>query len=365
MRSISDTIARLAKLRSANTQHLPVDERLMDLGAFGSNPGALEGRLHVPKDLPPRSALVIVLHGCTQSAAAYDHGSGWSRLADEYRFAVLFPQQTRANNANGCFNWFVPGDIRRKQGEALSIQQMIKTAADKYDIDHSRIFITGLSAGGAMANVMLATYPELFAGGAIIAGLAHGTASTVPEAFDRMRGHGIPDTVGLQSLLRKASDHNGPWPTVSVWHGTKDATVAPVNALSIVDQWRGVHGVSKKPDTIEAVDGHTRHAWRTADGRDAIEHYIIGGMGHGTPLDINSDYGRAAPYMLEAGISSTLHIARAWGLIASFEKRTHVDFDSSPEPTQRVPPSSPNPERSPTGIQKVIEDALRSAGLMK
>jgi len=365
MRSISDTITRLKKLRGLTPSPLPENNRLADLGLFGPNPGALEAKVYVPKGLRPRSALVVVLHGCTQTALSYDHGSGWSQLAAEYGFAVLFPQQTRANNPNGCFNWFVPADIQADQGEAASIVQMIETVAARHDIDRTRIYVTGLSAGGAMANVMLATHPDLFAGGAIIAGLAYGTAATVPEAFDRMRGHGLPAAPALQSLLQNASSHSGPWPTISVWHGTKDATVVAANALSIIEQWRGVHGVAARPDTVDSVDGHTRQLWKTSDGQDVIENFIIAGMGHGTPLDPSSGYGRTAPYMLDAGISSTVHIARSWGLIASFEKRTDVELDVPIQSGSNPPPSPASPPPQTLGIQKTIEDALRAAGLMK
>jgi poly(hydroxyalkanoate) depolymerase family esterase len=112
----------------------------------------------------------------------------------KYVIALLYPQQTRANIANTCFNWFVLGDIQRDQGEAFPIRQMIETAISRYDIDRSRVFITGLLAGGAVANVLLATNPDLFAGGASVAGLPYGAAATVPEAFDRMRGHSLPAT---------------------------------------------------------------------------------------------------------------------------------------------------------------------------
>ncbi|MBP1860402.1 extracellular catalytic domain type 1 short-chain-length polyhydroxyalkanoate depolymerase [Rhizobium herbae] len=362
MRSISDTIERLGKLRSAHGSSPLFDDRLTDLGPFGSNRGALEAKIHIPKGLMPRAPLVVVLHGCTQTASAYDNGSGWSRLADDYGFAVLFPQQTRSNNANMCFNWFEPGDIRGDQGEAFSICQMIETVTARYDIDRSRVFITGLSAGGAMANVMLATHPELFAGGAIIAGLPYATATTVPEAFDRMRGHGLPGTDGLQALLRSASRHDGPWPAISVWQGTKDHTVVPANAVAIIEQWRGVHEVEHQPAT-EGIDRHQKIVWRGKDGREALELYQLGGMGHGTPIDASSGYGTAGPYMLDAGISSTQHIARSWGLIASFEKRVNLDSGKSYEqPASTF--QSPYPSGK-GGIQQTIEKALRAAGLMK
>ncbi|CCV05639.1 putative Feruloyl esterase [Mesorhizobium metallidurans STM 2683] len=166
------------------------------------------------------AALVVVLHGCTQNAAGYDHGSGWSQLAAEEGFAVLFPEQQRANNPNLCFNWFMPGEVKRDSGEAHSVRQMIEVAIVVHGLDRERIFITGLSAGGAMANVMLAAYPEVFGGGAIIAGLAYGSASTIPEAFDRMRGYSSPSKQELQRRLREASPHKGVWPKISIWQGS-------------------------------------------------------------------------------------------------------------------------------------------------
>src|SRR5215212_11736354 len=148
--------------------------RLQEIEKFGSNPGALRMLTYSPPDLTPGSPLVVVLHGCTQTAAGYDHGAGWSTLADRYGFALLFPEQQKLNNPNGCFNWFLPGDIKRDRGEALSIRQMVERIVHDQRIDRDRVFVTGLSAGGAMTSVMLATYPEVFAGGAIIAGLPYG-----------------------------------------------------------------------------------------------------------------------------------------------------------------------------------------------
>jgi len=109
MRSLGDTIGRLAALRARTVGHQKVHapDRLSDLSSFGSNPGALRARTYAPESLPAKAPLVVVLHGCTQTAADYDHGSGWSRLADRAGFALLFPEQQRSNNANLCFNWFL------------------------------------------------------------------------------------------------------------------------------------------------------------------------------------------------------------------------------------------------------------------
>ncbi|PTE07026.1 hypothetical protein C9427_28840 [Mesorhizobium helmanticense] len=356
------------------------DDHLSDMTGFGSNPGALRARLYRPDNLPGQAPLVVVLHGCSQNAAGYDHGSGWSKLAAELGFAVLFPEQQRANNANLCFNWFVPGDIGRDSGEALSIRQMIEAAIVTHGLDRKRIFVTGLSAGGAMAAVMLATYPEVFAGGAIIAGLAYGSASTIPEAFDRMRGHGGPSRAELQRQFRQASPHKGPWPRISIWQGSADITVVPANADAVLTQWQSVHGLGERPTRTENVDGQTRNVWSDGKGRDVVEIYSIASMGHGTPLKTTGDdgLGKAGPFMLDVGISSTRHIAQFWELnkpevrptakseaasgaaLQPFEPKENpraVRVDPAPEPV--------NVRSSAGGITKVIEDAMRAAGLMR
>jgi poly(3-hydroxybutyrate) depolymerase len=210
-----------------------------------------------------------------------------------------------------------------------------------------------------MANALLATYPEVFAGGAIIAGLPYGAASTVPEAFDRMRGHGLPVGTVLEARLREASSHAGPWPTISVWQGTADNTVVRANGNAIIDQWRRVHGVGADASSSERVDGHLRRIWQDDHGREVIHLYLIDRMGHGTPLDTASGYGHTGQYMLDVGISSTLHIARSWGLTASFDQRTGPVAGGIQNAEQK-----PHPAGS-AGIQEVIEGALRSAGLLK
>ncbi|MDR7156975.1 poly(hydroxyalkanoate) depolymerase family esterase [Sphingobium xenophagum] len=371
MMRLSSTIAQLARFRTMAHGHSadPVPDRLDDLLAFGSNPGALRARTYVPANLAKGAALVVVLHGCTQNAAGYDHAAGWSHLADEQGFALLFPEQQRSNNPNLCFNWFSPVDSWRDSGEALSIRQMIDTMVATHGIDQSRIFVTGLSAGGAMTSIMLACYPELFAGGAIIAGLPFGCAASVNDAFARMRGEGYPADDRLPELVKAASGHQGPWPTISVWQGSADQTVAPSNADRILAQWQSLHGVDSLPSEQTIIDGSPRRTWRDKKGRAAIESYEIIGMGHGTPLNtVGPDgHGNAAPYMLEAGISSTGQIAQAWGLMTATPARK-----SAPTPGERIRPQpmharkpTPKPAHKATGVSAIIEDALRKAGLMR
>ena len=354
-------------------------DRLADLTGFGTNPGALRARVHVPTRLAQSPALVVVLHGCTQTAAGYDHGSGWSRLADRHGFVLLYPEQDRANNANLCFNWFEPGDIARGKGEALSIRQMIESVAVAQGIDRDRIFVTGLSAGGAMASVMLATYPETFAGGAIIAGLPYGCASNVQEAFGAMRSRGRSRPDALAALIRHASGHEGPWPKVSVWHGSGDATVNPNNADAIVEQWLPLHGISGSPSTTDIVDGYPYRAWRDAGGRVVVEAYSITGMGHGTPLDASGTdpFGVAGPHMLDVAISSSRRIAESWGLTANVIAQPDAAErarDAGPAVpgtglARRVTPAwqlYPDPKPAPAiDVRRIIDDALRAGGLLK
>ncbi|XAZ26221.1 PHB depolymerase family esterase (plasmid) [Sinorhizobium sp. B11] len=359
MRSLSDTLQRLQRFRTAPT--MPTgSNRLEKLQNQTANPGDLLGWYRVPvsSDASRAIPLVVVLHGCTQTAAGYDAGSGWSKLADEYGFAVLFPEQTRQNNPNLCFNWFSDGDIQRDRGEVCSIREMIGMMISDHGIDPTRVFITGLSAGGAMANAMLAAYPEVFAGGAIIAGLPYGVASSIPQAFDRMRGHGLPSREQLQERLRSASSHAGPWPAISVWHGTADKTVHELNARAIIDQWKAMHQVGNQPARSDVVDGQEHHVWTNKAGADVIELYRIGGMGHGTPIETSSGYGSLAPYMLDVGISSSEHIARNWGLTPSFERR------ANPAAGERLA-GAKSDRKITNNVQNVIESALRSAGLMK
>jgi poly(hydroxyalkanoate) depolymerase family esterase len=290
---------------------------LVETKSFGANPGDLRMFSYVPGNLQPAPGLVVVLHGCGQSAAGYDLGAGWSTLAKHYGFALLMPEQQPVNNAQGCFNWFNPEDTARGRGEACSIRQMIARMADDHQIDPHRIFVTGISAGGAMTSVMLATYPEVFTAGAIIAGLPFGVATNVREALNGMFQSPVRPAGELGDLVRGASRHRGPWPKVSVWHGSADRTVNPANANEIVKQWLDVHQLPSTPMSAGTVDGYPRQIWWNADGETTVESYTITDMAHGTPLgtaENDERYGAQGAFLIEAGISSSYHIANFFGL---------------------------------------------------
>jgi len=366
-----------------------ISSRLRENFGFGSNPGNLRMFGYRPPSLADNPALVVVLHGCTQTAAGYDLGAGWSTLADRYGFGLLFPEQQRSNNPNGCFNWFQPEHSRRDQGETLSIRQMIEKSVVDHGIDRRRVFITGLSAGGAMTSNMLACYPEVFAGGAIVAGLPYGAATTMQQAFESMYQSPTRSPHEWGDLVRKASPHRGPWPRVSVWHGNADKTVIPSNALEILKQWTEVHGLPLSPSMKTRVDGYPREVWINEAGDELIEAYTITNMAHGTPLAIGEAEGACGapgPFLLPVGISSSYHIAKFFGIAvaraqaernASLEKNLlkisspsrHytaaepvlegeiLDKDDEPIRQEQTPPLP--------DIGAIINNALRAAGLIK
>jgi poly(3-hydroxybutyrate) depolymerase len=261
-------------------------------------------------------------------------------------------------------------------------------------IDPHRIFVTGLSAGGAMTSVMLATYPEVFAGGAVIAGLPFGVATNVREALSGMFQSPSRPAGELGDLVRNASNHKGPWPKLSVWHGSADRTVNPANANEIVKQWLDVHQLPSAPMSEATVDGYPRQVWWNADGETIIESYTITDMAHGTPLgtaDNDERYGAQGAFLIEAGISSSYHIANFFGLTEWIRPPKAAATKASKELAKMIPALVPapapvpdlaavlwprttlnrraekphQPRHSAIDVGAVITRALTAAGLMK
>jgi poly(hydroxyalkanoate) depolymerase family esterase len=387
--SLGNTLANMAKYRHqwekklalarhamSTRGHLPEpgSSRLAEVRGFGSNPGRLRMFKFVP--VQPERALVVVLHGCTQNAEIYDLGAGWSTLADRYGFVLLMPQQEPTNNPNKCFNWFLSRHIERDKGEAYSIRQMIDTMIRDHGIERHRVYVTGLSAGGAMTAVLLATYPEMFAGGAVIAGLPYRTATNMNEAFESMFNARPRPPREWGDFVRAASPHphHGPWPRISVWHGDADPLVKRENADHLCVQWADVHGLAEAPTLMETVDGYPRQVWRNQRGEDVIESYTIPRMAHGTPLaagDSHDRCGKPGAFLLDVGISSSYHIAKFWGLA---DRTRAIQRSKLPRPHQVDAPrriaaaEAQAPARGrhrAVHIPAVIAKALRSAGLWK
>ncbi|MFD7659579.1 alpha/beta hydrolase family esterase [Actinosynnema sp. NPDC059797] len=300
---------------------------LQEVTGFGTNPGNLQMFRYVPDGLPAGRPVVVALHGCTQNATAYATGTGWAKLADQWRFSVVFPQQRTANNLNSCFNWFEPGDTGRGAGEPLSIKQMVDRT--RQDVGATTAYVSGLSAGGAMTSVMLATYPDVFSGGGVVAGLPHGCATSVLQAYGCMNP-GVNLTPAQWGDKVRAAHTGGPRPKVSIWHGTADTTVVPANADELVEQWTDVNGTDQIPDVSDTVAGYPHRVYG-----GVVELYRITGMGHGHPVDPGTgaaQCGAAGAYVLDVNICSAYHMGRFWGLDAGSPTPTTTSTGGTTRP---------------------------------
>lgn len=278
---------------------------LVQVHAFGSNPGRLRMMEYVPPVRREPPTLVVVLHGCLQTAEDFHRGSGWSRLARDKGFVLLYPEQTRENNRNLCFNWFRPSMVARDRGELMSIRQMIEHSVERHGIARNRIFIQGLSAGGAMANAMLVTYPDLFAAGQVVGGLPYGAARDAMAALAVMRSGSRRSRKEWGDLARAVGGADaGVLPTVSIWQGSADRVVSPLNAEALLAQWLDLYELEEKAGASEATGGGTALVWRDADGRVLVEYRLLDGLDHGLPVMASHANQKRQPYMLEGAIGA-------------------------------------------------------------
>jgi feruloyl esterase len=379
MAGLGETVADLAQYRrwagagvragSRPASSLPV---LVETSSFGVNPGDLRMLSYTPTGVAKGAPMVVVLHGCTQTAQAYAEGAGWIELADRHGLVLLCPEQKAANNYNLCFNWFQPEDTTRGSGEAASIRQMVKHLCAEQGIDPTKVFVTGLSAGGAMTAVMLAAYPEVFAGGAIFAGLPYGAASSVQEALSAMFQGKTRTSQAWGAMARNASPGAAHWPRVAIWQGDADRTVRPANATELAKQWTDVWGLSSKPDSRVKTGGVERSVWTAADGADAVQLNLVFGLGHGTPIAVRGPdgCGRPGPYVLESDLSSSVETLRFWGVQTAAKTKAVPHLRAASPSRARPRPPRPvlpvlTPAKLASGVEQVITKALAAAGLKK
>ena len=376
MTSLGQTVAALTRRRREGARSASARNMRMTTVEVSPNPGGLRMLVHVPDGIAPGAPLVVVLHGCTQTGEAYAEGAGWLSLADRYGFVVLCPEQATGNNPNRCFNWFQADDTARGSGEVASIAAMTRQVISDHGIDPERVFVTGLSAGGAMTAALLASYPDLFAGGAIIAGLPFGAANTLSEAMGAMMQPRAQASAVWGDKVRKASPHQGPWPSVSIWHGDADATVRPASADALIQQWTDVHGLTAPPQKARTPDGRLFDVWLSPTGQPLVENHRIPGLPHGTPVKTGGPdgVGVAGPYLIDMGLSSSLEIALGWGIARADPHQVSgaapvTQPSETPPRTAKEAPAAGARGRPRTsredGITSVIENALRAAGLMR
>lgn len=290
---------------------------------FGPNPGGLNMYEYVPPGLPAGRPLVVVLHGCTQTAQSME-SAGWNALADQYQFAVLYPEQTSANNPLKCFNWAGEyGDtanLTRGQGENQSIISMIDYMHATHGTDDGKVFIMGFSAGGAFVPVMLATWPDRFAAAAIMEGIPYRCATSVQGAYN-CQSPGV-DKTALEwgNLVRAAFAFAGARPRVQIWQGANDTTVVPMNQTELAEQWTNVLGTDMTADETETIgSAATRKAYKVGS-QVVVEAYTVNGMAHAVAIGAEgatSCPATAAPYFENKGVCATLRAAKFFGIVPS------------------------------------------------
>ncbi len=285
---------------------------------FGTNPGNLNMYSYVPTGIVGNAPLVVVMHGCTQTATMVATQSGWNTLANRHKFYVVYPEQVAVNNSSECFNWFVSGDIQRNQGEAYSIKQMVDYMKAHYGIDTTQIFVTGLSAGACMTNVMMACYPDIFKAGAVMAGAPYKAGASALYGYTTT----ISPTAWGDSVKSAYPTYTGAYPKVAVFQGSADFVVSPSNETEIMKQWTNVHGASQTAaSTISSFNGNayvTKNIYNDPSGTEVMETYTISGMGHAIALDTGSCYqqcGQTGTYALEVYFSSCFWAAYFFNIL--------------------------------------------------
>ncbi|MBM3267987.1 MAG: PHB depolymerase family esterase, partial [Candidatus Sericytochromatia bacterium] len=249
---------------------------------------------------PPGAAgkavpLVVMLHGCGQGAAEIAEITRFDALAAREGFAVLYPEQSGAAHLNRCWRWFDPADQARGRGEPGSIRGMVDAVAAKRPLDRDAVYVSGLSAGGAMAGIVAAAYPDVFAAAGVAAGLEVRAAASEAGAWFAM-SMGGPDPLRLAPQLVDAMGQNRRAMPVMAFHGTLDYVVKPVNGEQVVAQWRAVDdrilretggSVAERAETQsgQAPGGHRfeRELYRDHAGRGLLERYAVAGMAHAWP----------------------------------------------------------------------------------
>lgn len=271
-----------ADKRDAASTATPRTPGVFEANRFVDDTGELDYKLYVPAGLDTAHApLLLMLHGCTQSPGDFARGTGMNALADVHGYVVAYPEQPSSRNANHCWNWFRRGDQQRESGEPALLAALTRHLIATHGLNEHRIYVAGLSAGGAMAAILANTHPDLYAAIGVHSGLPIGLASDVPSAFAAMRSGGSRRSATAPNRASR------PVPAI-VFHGDKDTTVHPSNGHGVIAQslaHDGVDAAAAKGAHVErgtAAGGrrYTRTVHKSADGSIAAEHWIIEGAGH-------------------------------------------------------------------------------------
>lgn len=239
---------------------------------YTSAAGARRYRLYVPSTASQGiEGVVVMLHGCSQNPEDFAVGTGMNALAEQHRVIFVYPGQTGGDNAMSCWNWFRTSDQKRGAGEPAIIAGLAEEIRAEYGVRQDRVFVAGLSAGGAMAAILGATYGDVFSAVGVHSGLPHGAASDMPSAFAAMRGQGL-------AAPATPRPDGAPSSRMIVFHGTADSTVNPANARQII---AGQAEAFDRQDHAPAGSRpYTRLVARGDDGSNSVECWMIDGAGH-------------------------------------------------------------------------------------
>ncbi len=258
-------------------------------GTYVSVYGVRDYHGYVPSTYRPGTpiALVVALHGCTENDVGFDLLTGWSARAEQLGFAGVVPDQNNLANPAGCWNWVLPTSQHRGFGEPAIIAGITSRIASQYGVDRRRVFVTGISAGGVMANIMAVAYPDVYAAASIVAGCEY-QCDVLQITTPQESG---------QAALREMGSRARSVPVV-IFQGTSDLVVPPSTAARIAGQWTTVAGADATPDETIAgqVPGgrsYTVLRYRDAAGRAIVDQYMIDGAGHvypgGCPCSLYGD----------------------------------------------------------------------------
>ena len=248
---------------------------------YGNAAGSRTYKLYIPSRYHGQALpLVVMLHGCTQSPDDFAAGTRMNVIAEEETCLVVYPEQASTANPAKCWNWFRPSDQRRGQGEPSLIAGITRQVMHDYAVDPQRVYIGGLSAGGAAAALMGASYPDLYAAIGVHSGLACGAANDLQSALVAMRQGEPAASSGSDDFL--AAPGEGPAVPTIVFHGDRDTTVHPRNGDHVIAQSMRSASVQKNVQRGRAAGGHayTRTIHTDAGGRAIFEHWDIHGAGH-------------------------------------------------------------------------------------
>ena len=273
MQSLRPEASATVRSRAEYAPALPVGAQFLSSTQQGRS-GSRRYRTYVPASAEDgASAIVMMLHGCTQTPEDFAIGTGMNALAERHGFIVLYPEQSRGANAQTCWNWFSPGDQRRDRGEPEILAGIAREAMTAYEVPADRTFVAGLSAGAAMAVILGHTYPDVFAAVGAHSGLPYCAARDVASAFAAMAGQ--------PSVNPTEPRPSGP--RTIVFHGTADTTVHPSNGEAIARHAER-HGPTRSLQTTRTGEqsgrAHTTTISGGPEGRDHLEYWEIEGLGH-------------------------------------------------------------------------------------